>query len=202
MTNNIHADKSADPLSASVLEDPKEVLKVPHRVVSSTMCIAEKIFIIPSYIQLLSLITTGEDKAFEVLGTPGVGKSHFVILFAYFLIKRGIPFIFDAEYTDDKHNFYLLKSDGDLVCANLKAIREELDACQECWYIVDGCKLREFSCSNMKMLFVDTSKASNMRYFQRNHPEAPRYYLPCWNIDELKSCMYIVPLCSIFLCFF
>jgi hypothetical protein len=124
-----------------------------------------------------------------LFGTPGIGKSHFALYFVYSLIRQGIPFIFDSNYSEEKVNFYMLSSDGYLVRNDITSILDELGD-QFFWYVVDGCQPREFiDNKNSKCFFIDTAKASNLKDYQTF---SRKYFLPCWTLDEIKQCKYII----------
>jgi hypothetical protein len=122
-----------------------------------------------------------------VIGTPGVGKSHFSLYFVYRLIQLGTMVVFDTAYNDEKVNYFLFKPDGYLVCADMKTILNEIGN-NMCWYVVDGCGPRDFAHELMKMLTVDTSKAQQAKDYQKANRDATKFFMPCWDWSEINDC--------------
>ena len=167
------------------------MLHLPHN--AENLQISNKIFIRDCYRTLVKLLLNSKDKKNVLIGTPGIGKSHFALYFVYKLIKHGIPFVFDTDYNEDKENFFLLKSDGNLVCKSVTAIKDELNN-QLCWYVVDGREPRDFSPlnTNLKCFYIDTSKASKLKKHLERSMDSSIYHFPCWTLDEIKECNYII----------
>lgn len=105
--------KDHDLLTSDVLADPEremEILDLPNQDIDSgEIKVARRVFIRSSYRKLLSFLLERDNDSNILLGSPGIGKIHFVIVFAYMLIQRRIPFVLDS---DDKENFFLVKPDG------------------------------------------------------------------------------------------
>ena len=145
-----------------------------------------KIFIRDCYRTLLDILLNSESNYHVLFGTPGVGKSHFALYFVYTLIRLGIPFIFDSNYSEEKVKFYMLKSDGYLVCNDITSILDELGD-QFFWYVVDGCQPRVFlDNKNSKCLFIDAANLKDHLTF------SSQYFFPCWTLDEIEKCNYII----------
>jgi hypothetical protein len=184
VTNNIQKGKENDPISRDVLEDPMNmtILHIPLKIKFQYIKISCKIFIRSCYRTLLSKLNSNTDKPSILVGTPGIGKSHFALYFAYSLIKRGIPFLIDTDYNDDGNNFVFFNPNGDIVVSDLNALNLEISKFDFVWLIVDS------SVPRINQLYIDSSaKMDQSKGFTKTNFDSLKFYLPCWDLDEIKK---------------
>lgn len=191
MTNNIQNGKENDPLSPGVLKDPNqnmEILNLSEKIESCRINISSRIFIRSSYQKLLAKLSDENVSCVNILvGTPGIGKSHFGIYFAYTLIQRGIPFVLDTSYSSSD-NFFFFKPGGDIILSDRETTLSEISQFDKVWYISDGCQPRDLDHKSIKNLYIDTSKMGNVDDYCKKVTNSSRFFLPCWELDEIKTC--------------
>jgi len=192
VTNNIQNGKENDPLSPGVLKDPNqnmEILNLSEKIESCRINISSRIFIRSSYQKLLAKLSDENVSCVNILvGTPGIGKSHFGIYFAYTLIQRGIPFVLDTSYSSSD-NFFFFKPGGDIILSDREATLSEISQFDKVWYISDGCQPRDLDHKLIKNLYIDTSKMGNVDDYCKKVTNSSRFFLPCWELDEIKTCI-------------
>ena len=164
------------------------ILNIPLEIMFQYIKISSQIFIRSCYRTLLSKLNSNTDKPSILVGTPGIGKSHFVLYFAYSLIKRGIPFVIETDYNDEGKNFVFFNPNGDLVVSDLNALNLEISKFDFAWYIMDGCAPRILNLQPITQLYIYSEKMEQSKGFTKTHIGSPQFYLPCWQLNEIKKC--------------
>lgn len=164
-----------------------KILKIPHDIKFGKINISSQIFIRSSYQTLLSKLLERKETSI-LIGTPGIGKSHFALYFAYSLIQRGIPFVLDTAYSGAKDNFFFFNPDGYIVFSDQDSILLEISKFKFVWYIVDGCEPRDLDHPSINQFYIDSAKMQKVKDFHKAHIGSPRFCLPCWELDEINTC--------------
>uniref|UniRef100_M4BYH6 RxLR effector candidate protein n=1 Tax=Hyaloperonospora arabidopsidis (strain Emoy2) TaxID=559515 RepID=M4BYH6_HYAAE len=115
-----------------------------------------------------------------ILGTPGIGKTHFGYLVLFHLARAGATVVY--ETCEDKWTRTLFS--GDKVVQELWTDFDEVLAQPEMFYVVDG--IEPSLCDAKAILVTSPRKKIWHKYSQRNGAKV--LFMPVWTEEEIYRC--------------
>ena len=141
----------------------------------------QDILIKKSYLQMIEKIELDrarEAKGCMIIGSPGIGKTHFSLYFAFYITRRynSNDIMYEQKFQNVSRLLHI-KSNG----AVMKVLDSQLEDPQDCFYIVDSVKPAPWD--TKYTLLVTTPKRDLWHDLVKVHPR--KYYAPVWSEEEI-----------------
>jgi hypothetical protein len=140
------------------------------------------ILIKKSYLQMIKKIeldrTNQGTKGCVIVGSPGIGKTHFSLYLAFYITRRysSDDIMYEQQFQKKSRLLYIKSNE-----AVMKVVTPELEDPQDCFYIVDSVKPAPWK--TKYTFLVTTPKCDLWHDFIKVKPK--RYYAPIWSEEEI-----------------
>lgn len=126
-------------------------------------------------------------EAFNITGTPGIGKSMFAIYVMALLCKKPVGERPTIVFHHHKYKsvFFVLSPDNSVVIKNATGISELANPTT--WYIVDGEKPELGYSAACRVLLVTSPRRDIYKELKKEHRTLSRY-MPLFSLEEIEEC--------------
>ncbi|KAI8905906.1 hypothetical protein EDD86DRAFT_211086 [Gorgonomyces haynaldii] len=151
----------------------------------------KSIYIRQSYVDLLKIIdenrglTERRMYRMAITGTPGIGKSMFLIYVMWRLAQRKIPTVV-LHRQKDRGRIYVFQRDSCRIAMHYSDVVDYLGLATT-WYLTDTLQPPPAESIAATTILVSSPDRKHYKEFLKYSATAELHYLPVWSLDELNA---------------